>query len=221
MCQNVAGFRDPFTLECWASTFLGKLWLRRNEVEYDDGWAFLLATPIVEDFAEFGGRGAKAALMALSRLDRTIFGVICRDLAAELSDVALPHWFDQVAQITLTRAVWVAENHEQGSLMMLGARDDRRERPALLVALDERDGHATDVLTTLPFEVERRKLERQAEEMGEQVPFTQQDPAILARRAEQAMRLTDDMRRHDLHRYYAVVRALALAYLRSPAEPAS
>jgi hypothetical protein len=218
MCQNVASLRDPFELECWASTFLGKLWLRRHEVDYDDGWAFLLGSPVVEDFAEFGGRGAKAALKALGRIDPTIFGVICSDLAAQLSDVALPHWFDQVGQIALTRAVWIAGD-EDGGMLMLGAMRGRRERPALIVGVDSRDEHASHVLTTLPFEVELRKLELQAEKQGRPFPCTQMEPALGARRAEQAMRRTDETRSTDIHEMYAVVRALGLAYLHSALEP--
>lgn len=218
MCRNVASFRDPFELECWTSTFLGKLWLRRHEVDYDDGWAFLLGSPIVEDFAEFGGRGAKAALMALGRIDPTIFGVICRDLAAQLSGVALPHWFDEVGQIELTRAVLI-DGHDHGGMVMLGGLCGRRERPALIVAIDSRDQHASHVLTTLPFEVELRRLELQAAEQHRPFPCTQMEPTLAARRAEQAMRRTDETRSPDIHDMYAVVRALGLAYLRSATEP--
>lgn len=218
MCRNVASLRDPFELECWVSTFLGKLWLRRHEVDYDDGWAYLLGSPIVEDFAEFGGRGAKAALMGLGRIDPTIFGVICRDLAAQLSDVALPHWFDQVGQIELTRAVLI-DGHDHGGMLMLGALRGRRERPALIVAIDARDRHASHVLTTLPFEVELRKLELQAEEQDRPFPCAQMEPALAARRAEEAMRRTDELRSTDIDDMYAVVRALGLAYLQSATGP--
>lgn len=223
MCRNVAGFSDPFTLECWASTFLGRLWEQRDRVDNDDGWALLLGGPVAEDIAEQGGRGAKAALMALARLDSTIFGVICGELGAGLTDVALPHWFDQVGQISVTCAASTGplpDVHDQNELILLGAKRPRSETYALLVAVDHAQGDiATHVLTTTPYERALAKFHRQSDEQNGPSRFREVEAALACRRAQSAMRRTDDASNPDLHEMYSEVRALALTYLRSQGQP--
>lgn len=220
MCRNVASFRDPFTLECWASTFLGKLWRMRDSIDYDDGWPMILGTPIAEDLAHVGGRGAKAGLMALSRLDPTIFGVICGDLAGELTDVALPHWFEQVGAIEATRASWASTSEAAGELLLLGAERAGRETLSLLVVIDpEQDDVATHLLTTHPFDTALAKFARQAAEQHRPFPFRAAEPALICRRVEAAMRRTDASPLAELHEMYAEVRAVALNYIRRMIDP--
>jgi hypothetical protein len=218
MCRDVASATDPFTLEAWASSFLGRLWEQRDRVDYDDGWAYLLGGPVVEDIAEQGGRGAKAALMALSRLDPTTFGVMCGELGAELTDVALPHWFDQVAQISITCAASTGFDPDappRDELILLGARRPRAQTHALLVAVSHAQGDiATHLITTHPYDHALEKFHRQADEQGT-ARFREVETAPARRRAQSAMRRTDGASDPQLHDYYADVRALALTYLRS------
>ncbi len=220
MCRNVASFTDPFTLECWASTFLGKLWRMRDSVDYDDGWPLILGEPIVETMAHVGGRGAKAALMALSRLDRTILGVVCADLARELTDVALPHWFDQVAAIEVTRAAWASKPKLPGEMVLIGANRAGRETLSLLVAIDPaQDGVATHLLTTRPFDDALERFAQQAAEQARPFPFKAAEPAFVCRRAEAAMRRTDASPLAEVHELYGDVRAVALNYIHQVIQP--
>ncbi len=219
MCRDVTSFTDPFTLEAWASTFLGRLWEQRHRVDHDDGWAYLLGAPVVEDIAEQGGRGAKAALMALSRLDPTIFGVMCGELGTELSDVALPHWFDQVGQISVTCAASTGFDPDApagSELILLGARRRQAQTHALLVAVDHSQGDiATHLITTHPYEQALEKFHRQADEQGRPRRFREVKTALACRRAQSAMRRTDGASDPELHDFYGDVRSLALTYLRS------
>lgn len=220
LCRRVAEITDPFTLEAWASSFLGRLWEQRDHADHDDGWAFFLGGPVAEDIAEVGGRGAKAALMALARLDPTVFGFMCRELAGQLADVALPHWFAQVGDITVSRAVTAGsiDETEDGDVIVLGARRRRAEMYSLAIGL-EPGGMATCLITTWPFDVALERFGQQAEARGHPDAFREIEPAVACRRALQAMRQTDASPGADLHEFYGKVRALALVYLRSQAPP--
>jgi hypothetical protein len=223
MCRHVASFSDPFTLECWASTFLGRLWERRVQVDNDDGWAFLLGGPVAEDIAEVGGRGAKTALMALSLLDPTVFGVICGNLSAELTDVALPPWFDPVGRITATCAASTGQNRGDGSqkeLILLGAMRPRTPAHALLVEVDHAQGDIASLVgLTWPYEQALGKFRRQTDERGQPGAFREVEVALACRRTQSAMRRTDTAPNPHLHELYPDVRALALVYLRSRGHP--
>src|SRR5205823_325863 len=107
LCRQAASVDSPLALERWASSLLGRVWQRRDLVDEDCGIdpLLFLGQPILRSFAEVGGSDGKIALSAVARLERGPLGGFAGELAASLSDVALPDWIEQVGSAAIVRAL--------------------------------------------------------------------------------------------------------------------
>jgi hypothetical protein len=218
MAGDVAALTDALHVERWASAFLGELWVRRDRVGYDDGWAAILGSPIVEDLAAVGGCGAKLALIALSRVDPTVFGVICGDLADELSGIRVPVWTEQIGAAEVTRAAW-DRPPGCGELSILGLQRSQAESHSLLLcAAREPDDPIRYLAVCKPFD---RVLEHFTPAPGEPpfVSLKPAEPAFICRQIEKTMRASDRAPTGNLGEGYVESRALVLAALRQVMRP--
>lgn len=217
MSQDAAQLAGPLELEWWASCLLGQLWELRHRVEYDDGWPVLLGAPIVHDIASVGGTGAKLALLGLARIDPTMLGVICADLAGELA-APVPDWIDQVGQAKVVQAAWHRRPSE-GEVILLGL--DRLGKPchSIVVFIDEwQDGLAKKLAVMRPFEDALRSF-NPPEPRSTPLVLQPTEPSFVCRRIESAMRLTDESPFPRLGDQYPGGRALALAAVRQITQP--
>lgn len=208
----------PLEIEWWASCFLGELWELRHRVDYDDAWPVLLGAPIAEDIAAIGGTGAKRALLAISRVDPTMLGVICSDLASELS-APVPDWLDQVGAAKVTEAAWHRRPTE-GEVILLGL--DRLGGPShsIVAFVDEwQDSLAKHLRVMGPFDEARKSFNPAEPRSAPPVILKSTEPAFVCKRIESAMRLTDEAPLPRLGDQYAGIRALALAAVRQVTQP--
>jgi hypothetical protein len=218
MSEDAARCTIPLQLEWWASCVLGQWWELRHLVDYDDGWPVLLGAPIAQDIASIGGTGAKRALLALARVDPTMLGVICADLASELR-APVPEWLDQVGEAKVTKAAWHRRPSE-GEVILIGL--DRLGEPShsIVAFVDEwQDGLAKHLRISTPFEEARQAFDPPEPRSGSPIILKPTEPAFVCKRIETAMRLTDAAPLPRLGDQYPGVRALALNAVRQVIQP--
>jgi hypothetical protein len=218
MCQQAASLARPLDLERWASSLLGKLWLRRSLMRPNRRTdpAFVLGERIVESFAAHGGSAGKTALVAVGRVDRGPLGSLARDLAASLEEVATPDWIAQVGTATVVRAF---AQHSPGDGEALLLETDNVGESAHMVAAfinDRLDGIATTLTLTRPVDPSTPEFGEDGSASGGGLRFRAVDPVLACRRVRAAIGRTERALGAPVGDDFVEHRALAIARTTRP-----
>jgi hypothetical protein len=212
LAKNVNSIRDPLTLERWASSFLGRVWERgrrhREDPEHDYGFA--LGAAMVEAIGDAGGRGARMALLAISRLDDGTLAWHAEEWADSLSRIPVPKWVDAVGEAEVVRATSISRPGDGEGLFIEVDQPSIGLHTVAAFIRDDRGGVASYLGLIQPFDVlDFRQFEAAA---GHRRPARREEvePTVACHRLRAAITNTDRNFDVDVRDEYADLRALAL-----------
>jgi hypothetical protein len=216
LVRHAPRLRSALEAEVWASSLLGAIWSRRNEVlltKDSPDYHFVFGRPLIEAIARAGGVGARIALLALAAVDDSELGTEARDLAGALADGAdaLPPWVGELGRAEITGAAVMHDDvFDDACTVWLEARHRGGEVHAIGVTIDNNLGAmATDVVLADSLDQVEEVMRDHASDI-EELTLDRIDPGIAAGRIHAAIELTDMTWDPPLSDDYPDRRALAL-----------
>jgi hypothetical protein len=212
LAKNVNEIRDPLTLERWASSFLGRVWERgrrhREDPEHDYGFA--LGAAMVEAIGDAGGRGARMALLAISRLDDGTLAGHAEEWADSLSHIPVPKWVDSAGEAEVVRAMSISRVGDGAALLIEADQPGCGLHTIAAFIRDQLGGVTSYLGLILPFDALDLAAFGCADRHGRPAEREEIDPIRACHRLRAAITNTDRNFDLDVWDDYADHRALAL-----------
>lgn len=212
LAKDVNAIRDPLTLERWASSLLGRVWERgrRHMEDPEHDYGFALGAAVVEAIGDAGGRGARMALLAISRLDDGSLAGHAEEWADSLSRIPVPEWVEMVGEAEAVRAVSISRPGDGEALLIEIDQPGFGLHTVAAFVRDQLGGVASYLGLIWPFEALDLTEFEHVDAHGCRTEHVDLEPVVACHRLRAAITNTDRNFDVDVTEEYADHRALAL-----------